>query len=201
MTSCTAQLIGLSRSRSSLPALKCGTALPGTATSSPVRGLRPIRCTPPAGGEGAEAAQLDPIATCQGRDDLLEHRVHDPLDVAGVEMRIGGGKPLDQTGSGHASSPPIPTFCSVLRSRSTALARTCCAARCSSRFDQKGRGLPPAVARSRYRDQDTPSMQRGSLGCCAATGKATGSPGSRGSCGRSAPRERRSGPPSPCCPK
>ena len=33
----------LRRSSSSLPALKCGTTLPGTATSSPVRGLRPTR--------------------------------------------------------------------------------------------------------------------------------------------------------------
>src|SRR3954468_14994287 len=33
----------LRRSRSSLPALKRGTALPGTATSAPVRGLRPTR--------------------------------------------------------------------------------------------------------------------------------------------------------------
>ncbi|CFW34381.1 Uncharacterised protein [Bordetella pertussis] len=30
-------------SRSSLPALKCGTCLPGTSTCSPDFGLRPIR--------------------------------------------------------------------------------------------------------------------------------------------------------------
>ena len=33
----------LTRSRSSLPGLKCGTCLPGKATESPVLGLRPMR--------------------------------------------------------------------------------------------------------------------------------------------------------------
>src|SRR4051812_2177238 len=52
--------------------------------------VAPDPLTAPAGGERAEAAQLDPIATCQGRGDLLEHGEHDPLDVARVEMRVRG---------------------------------------------------------------------------------------------------------------
>ena len=42
----------------------------------------PNPLTTPGRGEGAEAAQLDSIAVCQGRANLLEHRAHDPLDVA-----------------------------------------------------------------------------------------------------------------------
>ena len=42
----------------------------------------PDPLTTPGRGEGAEATQLDTIAACQGRADLLEHRAHDPLDVA-----------------------------------------------------------------------------------------------------------------------
>src|SRR3954453_19625546 len=52
--------------------------------------VAPDPLTPPPGGERPEAAQLDPIATCQGRADLLEHGVHDPLEVARVEMWVGG---------------------------------------------------------------------------------------------------------------
>jgi hypothetical protein len=33
-----------------------------------------------------------------------------PLDIARVEMRVGGGKPLDQTGFGHAFDLRIPTL-------------------------------------------------------------------------------------------
>ena len=146
-----------------LPGLKCGTALPGTATSSPVRGLRPIRSPTRASGEGTEAAQLNPCSSRQGRADLLEHRAHDPLDVAQVEMRVGGGQSLDQIESGHASSPRIPTFCSVLRSRSAALARTCCAAalHAVAHGSIRRKGAPAGCGRSRYRDQDTPSNAKG----------------------------------------
>src|SRR5207237_1048070 len=44
--------------------------------------------------EGAEAAQLDPIAARQGRGDLVEDRGDDDLDVALIEMRVGFGQPL-----------------------------------------------------------------------------------------------------------
>ena len=77
----------------------------GTATSSPVRGLRPTRSAARANRERAEAAQLDAVAARQGRADLLEHRAHDPLDVAHVEVRVRLGEPLDQVRLGHASDP------------------------------------------------------------------------------------------------
>jgi len=44
--------------------------------------------------EGAEAAQLDPVATRQSRGDLVEDRGDDDLDVALIKVRVGFGKPL-----------------------------------------------------------------------------------------------------------
>ena len=64
--------------------------------------IAPKPRTTRASGEGTEAAQLNPCSSRQGRADLLEHRVHDPLDVAQVEMRVGGGQSLDQLGLAHA---------------------------------------------------------------------------------------------------
>ena len=55
-----------------------------------------------ASGESAKATQLNPTAVRQGRADLLEHRVHDPFDVARLEMRVRGGQSLDQLRLDHA---------------------------------------------------------------------------------------------------
>src|SRR5580700_3986212 len=44
----------------------------------------------------AETAQLDPVATGQGRGDLVKNRGHDDLDIALIEMRIALGKSLDE---------------------------------------------------------------------------------------------------------
>src|SRR5207237_5475404 len=51
--------------------------------------------------EGAEAAQLDPIAARQGRADLVEDGGDDDLDIALVEMRVGFSKPLHELRFGH----------------------------------------------------------------------------------------------------
>src|ERR1700689_5544586 len=53
--------------------------------------------------EGAEAAQLDPIAARHGGDDLAEDGVDDVLDVTLIEMRILGGNALNEFGLDHGS--------------------------------------------------------------------------------------------------
>ena len=68
--------------------LKKGAPFSGTATASPVRGLRPSRAPPLLDDKGAEAAQLHAIPASQRRRDFVEHRRHQPLDVATVEMRV-----------------------------------------------------------------------------------------------------------------
>ena len=64
----------LSRSRSSLPVLKNGTNFSATDTEAPVRGLRPDARRAVLDREGAEAAQLHPVAARQRLDDLVEDR-------------------------------------------------------------------------------------------------------------------------------
>ena len=79
--------------------------------------VAPDPLPPPTGGEGAEAAQLDPRSSRQGRANLLEHRVHDPLHVAQVEMRVGGGQSLDQLGLAHAFALGCQAECAGRRRR------------------------------------------------------------------------------------
>ena len=74
-----------SRSRISLPVLKNGTCFLSTETWAPVA----------AGAgrtvldrEGAEAAQLDPVAARECVDDLAKDGVDDIFDVTLVEVRI-----------------------------------------------------------------------------------------------------------------
>src|SRR5215213_5596103 len=55
--------------------------------------------------EGAEAAQLDPVAARHRGDDLVEDRVDDVLDVALIEMRIGRRNMLYQFGLDHRTCP------------------------------------------------------------------------------------------------
>ena len=79
--------------------------------------IAPDPLTPPASGERAEAAKLNPRSSRQGRANLLEHRVHDPLDVAQVEMRVGGGQSLDQLGLAHAIALGCQAECAGRRRR------------------------------------------------------------------------------------
>ena len=51
--------------------------------------------------EGAEAAQLDALATRQGGGDLVEDGADDELDVAAEQMRVGRGQLGDQLGFRH----------------------------------------------------------------------------------------------------
>src|SRR3546814_17560831 len=44
--------------------------------------------------EGAEAAELDPVAARQRRRDLVQYRRHDALCIALQPMRIAFGQPL-----------------------------------------------------------------------------------------------------------
>src|SRR4051794_7019497 len=51
--------------------------------------------------EGAETAQLDPVAAGQGGGDLVKDRGDDDLDVTLIEVRICLGKPLHELRFGH----------------------------------------------------------------------------------------------------
>jgi hypothetical protein len=44
----------------------------------------------------AEAAQLDPVAACQGRGDLVENGGHDRFDIALVKVRVGFRESLNE---------------------------------------------------------------------------------------------------------
>src|SRR6056297_2094976 len=51
--------------------------------------------------EGAETAQLHPVAAGHGGDHLLEDGVHDALHIALVQVRIFLRNDLDEFGSDH----------------------------------------------------------------------------------------------------
>ena len=53
----------------------------GTASSSPVSGLRPTRSPHPGVEKAPKPTQLE-LVRGQGRANLLEHGADDPLDVA-----------------------------------------------------------------------------------------------------------------------
>ena len=56
--------------------------------------------------ERAETAQLDPVATRQGGDDLVEDRVDDVLDVPLIEVRVVLGDTLNEFGLDHRDWDP-----------------------------------------------------------------------------------------------
>ena len=56
--------------------------------------------------KSAETAQLDPIAARQGRDDLIENRVHNVLDIPLVKMRVVLGDALNKFGFDHRDWDP-----------------------------------------------------------------------------------------------
>jgi len=51
--------------------------------------------------EGAKAPQLDPVAACECRDDLLKDRVHYVLDIPLVKVRVVLGDTLNKFGFDH----------------------------------------------------------------------------------------------------
>jgi hypothetical protein len=56
--------------------------------------------------ECTETAQLDPVAARQRRDDLIENRVHDILDIPLIEMRVVLGDSLNEFGFDHRDWDP-----------------------------------------------------------------------------------------------
>src|SRR3981189_3333891 len=89
------------RSRISLPVLKNGTLFWSTGTCAPVRGLRPAR----AGRCFTENAPKTRNSH-QRRDDLIENRVHDVLDIPLIEMRVVLGDTLNEFGFDHRDLDP-----------------------------------------------------------------------------------------------
>src|SRR5579883_472399 len=59
--------------------------------------------------EGAEAAQLDPVAARHRGDDLAQDGVDDVLDIALIEVRILRRDTLHQLGFDHRCRPPTET--------------------------------------------------------------------------------------------
>jgi hypothetical protein len=53
-----------------------------------------------------ETTELDPIATRQGSDDLIEDRVYNVLDIPLVEVRIVLGDTLDEFRFDHRDKDP-----------------------------------------------------------------------------------------------
>src|SRR5258707_9133465 len=53
-----------------------------------------------------ESAELDPVASRQGGDDLIENRVHNILDIPLVEMRVVLGDALNKFGFDHRDWDP-----------------------------------------------------------------------------------------------
>jgi hypothetical protein len=58
--------------------------------------------------KSAKTTQLDPIATRQGGDDLIENRVYDILDIPLVEVRVVLGDTLNEFGFDHREWGPGP---------------------------------------------------------------------------------------------
>jgi hypothetical protein len=79
--------------------------------------IAPLPRRPVLDREGAEAAQLDPVATGQRSRDLIENDVDDALDVALEEVWVGCGHPLNQLRLDHerptspAGQPPTRASC------------------------------------------------------------------------------------------
>src|SRR2546430_7068887 len=62
-----------------------------------------------------ECTQLDPVATRQRGDDLIENRVHNVLDIPLVEMRVVLGDALNKFGFDHRDWDPGRFFFSSRR--------------------------------------------------------------------------------------
>ena len=132
----------LTRSRSSLPGLKCGTCLPGQRD-----GVAGLRVAAQAGRtvmqrEAAETADLDALAAAERGAHHLEQGLDRQVDVVGLQVALARGEDLDQFGLGHAGSSDAGGDCSVEagasclceggpnpgRLRGATITRTCCSA-------------------------------------------------------------------------
>lgn len=60
--------------------------------------------------EGAEAAQLDPVAFGQSYGDAVEDRLHQRLDLVLVEVWVLRRDAGDELGSEHAGEEPNPSI-------------------------------------------------------------------------------------------
>ena len=100
------QAFGLSRSRNSLPVLKKGTRLALDVDGTPVRGLRPMRAWRDLTEKAPKPRNSTRSPSLMRRDDLVENRIDDALDVAMIEMRILLRDLLDQFRFDHGSAPP-----------------------------------------------------------------------------------------------
>ena len=78
----------LTRSRSSLPGLKCGTCLPGRATESPVFGIAAQARRAVMQRKAAEAADLDALAVGQRTAHHFEQRLDRQVDVVGLQVGL-----------------------------------------------------------------------------------------------------------------
>ena len=56
--------------------------------------------------ESAEAAQLDAVSARECRNDLLENRIHNVLDIPLVKMRVVLGDTLNKFGFDHREIGP-----------------------------------------------------------------------------------------------
>ncbi|MHC2434360.1 hypothetical protein ACVMB0_001735 [Bradyrhizobium sp. USDA 4451] len=56
--------------------------------------------------ECAETAQLDTVATRQRRDDFIENRIHNILDIPLIEVRVVLGDTLNKFGFDHRKWDP-----------------------------------------------------------------------------------------------
>ena len=93
--------IASTRSRNSLPGLKCGTRFSGTITLSPDFGIASDARRPAVQRKAAETADLDALAGRQG----VGHRIEDGLDgvlrILGHQLRITLSQAGNQFGLGH----------------------------------------------------------------------------------------------------
>ena len=85
-----------SRSRNSLPVRKNGARFSPTETGSPVRGLRPMRDGRTLTEKAPKPRNSTRWPSASALVMLIQHRRHDALHIAVVEMRIARGQPRNQ---------------------------------------------------------------------------------------------------------
>ena len=57
--------------------------------------------------KGTKAAQFHTVTALEGIGHFIEQRVDDALDIAQIQMRIGGRNFLDEFGLNHIARCPI----------------------------------------------------------------------------------------------
>ena len=96
-------MLRFTRSRRSLPGLKCGTYLPAKPTDSPVFGLRPIR-----GARKCSEKLPNPRISmrspwAEGLRQLLDHELHRKLHILAGELALFRGDALYEFRFSHIS--------------------------------------------------------------------------------------------------